>query len=130
MKRAAITFSKAFQPSPVSFWVHHHRDADNWTASQKFDPPLPKPVPGRGWAKLEVEFDGVHLIFSSVEEVRHVIDVLSKNPLPTTRRLSQDRGTTMGPNSHWLSRLPSKAKSLAFRLRLVPFLEEACEKFV
>jgi len=45
-------------------------------------------------------------------------------PLPTTRRLSALRGEALGPNSHWLSRLPASIKSPKARVRLVKVLKQ------
>jgi hypothetical protein len=58
-----------------------------------------------------------------------VIEVLARNPLPTTRQLSSERGTTLGPNKHWLSRLPAKAKPLRFRRKLVTYLREVSRAY-
>jgi len=123
MKKAAVVYLDEYQATPVSFWVHRHLDADAWVNAKQFDPPLPAPVPGRGWAQFVVEFDGLEVRFSSSAELDHFIDVLSRNPLPTTRRLANLRGTTLGPNAHWLSRLPARAKPQDFRRRLVAYLQ-------
>jgi hypothetical protein len=125
MKKLYVLFTPEFLPSPVSFWAHQHIGSDVWRGATSYEPPLPNPIPGKGWARIEVELDGVILEFASAHEIAHVIDVLSKNPLPSTRRLSEERGTSHGPNSHWLSRLPAKAKSQKFRQRLVKFLKKA-----
>ena len=122
MKKATVVYRETYRSTPVSFWAHRHLDGESWSAATRFDPPLPAPVPGKGWAQLLVQFDGVELAFSSPAELDQVIDVLSRNPLPTTRRLSELRGTTRGPNAHWLSRLPSSAKPQGFRRRLVTYL--------
>lgn len=122
LKKSTVIYCSEYQVTPVSFWAHRHFDADSWISAKTFDPPLPAPVPGRGWAQLVVEFDGIELRFSSAAELDHVVDILSRNPLPTTRRLSELRGTAAGPNTHWLSRLPSIAKPLGFRRRLVAYL--------
>lgn len=122
MKRVTVRYHATYRPTPVSYWAHRHLDDDVWIDASAFEPPLPKPVPGRGYAELEVECDGVVLFFASRAELDQVIDVLSRNPLPTTRRLSQDRGTAYGPNNHWLSRLPARAKPAAFRAKLVRLL--------
>jgi hypothetical protein len=123
MKKASVIYLPAYEPTPLSFWVHRHLDADAWMNASQFDPPLPRPVPGQGWAQLVVEFDGVTVRFSSSAELNHFVDVLSRNPLPTTKRLAELRGTTLGPNSHWLSRLPARAKPRDFRERLIAYLE-------
>ncbi len=122
MKKATLIYLDAYEATPISFWAHRHLDAGAWADAKRFDPPLPAPVPGRGWAQLVVELDGVTLRFSSPAELDQLIDVLSRNPLPTTRRLSELRGTTVGPNGHWLSRLPARAKPQRFRKKLVAYL--------
>ncbi len=123
MKKASVLYLDAYQATPLSFWTHRPLDAEVWADAKRFDPPLPGPVAGRGWAQLVVELDGVVVRFSSAAELDHFIDVLSRDPLPTTRRLSELRGTTLGPNRHWLSRLPSRAKPRDFRRRLVAYLQ-------
>ena len=122
MKKASVIYLDAYEPTPVSYWAHRHIGESAWPASDRFVPPLPPPVPGRGWAQLIVEFDGVELRFSSAVELDHFIEVLSKNPLPTTRRLVELRGTSLPPHRHWLSRLPARAKPQAFRVRLIAYL--------
>ena len=122
MKHYQIKYTAQWTPSPVSFWVHRPVDAEHWANATQFDPPIPRGVPGKGWPALEVELDGVCLRFASLVELEHVMDVLSRNPLPTTRRLAQVSGTARGPNSHWLSRLPAKAKPKKFRQKLVAYL--------
>ena len=123
MKKTRISFTPCFERSPVSFWVHKYIDGEAWSTATKFDPPLPRPTPGKGWARAEVEFDGFLLEFASINELDHVIDVLGRNPLPTTRQLSDEWGTGAGPNGHWLSRFPSKLKSQKHRARLVSYLK-------
>lgn len=129
MKRATISYTPRFRPSPVSSWVHVPASGTIWHEPTDCDPPLPRPVAGKGWPMLEVEVNGVALTFSSMAEVAHVVDVLSRNPLPTTRRLSADRGAGSGPNRHWLSRLPARAKSAKFRRDLVAYLRRASRDY-
>ena len=124
MRRATVVYRERFPASPISFWVHRHPEGTVWSESETHEPPFPPPVPGRGWPQLVVEFDGVKMLFSSAAELDHVIEVMTQNPLPTTRRLSELRGTSMGPNRHWLSRLPARAKRRAYRERLVVYLEK------
>lgn len=123
MKKASVVYLEKYEATPLSFWVHRQLDTKTKRNAKRFDPPLPGPVPGRGWVQLIVEFDGVEVRFSSSAELDHFIDILSRNPLPTTRRLSELRETTAGPNSHWLSRLPARAKPHDFRRRLVAYLQ-------
>ena len=127
MKKISVCFTPEFQPTPVTYWVHFNQDGDSWRNATVYEPRLPDPVPGKGWARVAVEFNGVILEFASIYELEHVIAVLLKNPLPTTRSLSNRRGSIKGPNSHWLSRLPAKAKSWKFRQQLVVYLGKARE---
>jgi hypothetical protein len=55
-------------------------------------------------------------------QLDHVIDVLSRKPLPTSRQLSLRRGARFGPNGHWLSRLPAELKAPRKRAKLVQVL--------
>ena len=123
MKKARVVYLNEYCETPLSFWVHRPVRRKFRSDTPLCDPPLPAPTPGLGWLQLIIEFDRVHLRFSSSAELDHFIDVLSRNPLPTTRRLSELRGTEVGPNGHWLSRLPSRAKPLGFRRRLVAYLQ-------
>lgn len=114
----------------MTFWVHIEADGKAWYAAEKFDPPAPKPVPGRGWPVYFVEFDGFTFRFASLAELAVCVAILSRKVLPTTRQLSAERGTTAGPNSHWLSRMPKGTKSWRYRERAVRYLLEARENFV
>jgi len=49
-------------------------------------------------------------------------------PLPTSRQLSRKRELPVGPNSHWLSRLPVKLKAPKERAKLVSRLEAVREQ--
>jgi hypothetical protein len=113
----------------MSFWVHRELGNRGWSESTEFDPPLPGPVAGRGFATFCVEFNGVTFRFASLDELRVCIATLSKKLLPATRRLSAERGSGMGPNSHWLSRLPAKAKPWRYRERAARYLERALADF-
>jgi len=53
----------------------------------------------------------------------HFIEILSRKVIPTSRALSKKRGSTKGPNSHWLSRLPAKTKSYKYRSKPVEFMK-------
>ena len=128
MKRFWIEYASAWMSGPMSFWVHKHLDGDAWSSSTQFVPPLPKPVPGRGYPKYFVEFRDVCLQFASVDEIRACIDTLERRVLPTTRALSLVRGTTRGPNSHWLSRLPGALKPWSTRRALTAYLRTILAK--
>src|SRR5215831_11109857 len=122
MKRHWTEFTPEWRPGPMTFWVHRHLDADSWSTASTFDPPKPAPVSGRGYATYFVEIDGVTFKFASLDEFRECIRVLSLKVLPSTRALSAARGTGVGPNSHWLSRLPSRAKPWRYRERATRYL--------
>ncbi len=118
----SVKYHFSYQPdwrtAPVALWVHHPVDG-----SDAFDPPVPSAIPHKGFAFLHVEFDAAELVFSAPAQLEHFIDVLSKKPLPTSRALSSQRGLPVGPNGHWLSRLPAKLKSPRTRVRLVESLK-------
>ena len=103
MKTHQITFWKTPPISVMTYWVHRALDGESLDRATRFDPPRPGPVGGKGWPVLLVEVDGVE-------------------PLPSSRALS--RGFPMGPNSHWLSRLPKKAKTVKHRETAVKYLRE------
>jgi hypothetical protein len=118
----SVKYHFSYQPdwrtAPVAFWVHRLVDG-----SDVFDPPVPSAIPHQGFAFLHVEFDSAELVFSAPAQLEHFIDVLSKKPLPTSRALSLQRGLPVGPNGHWLSRLPAQLKSPRARVRLVESLK-------
>lgn len=122
-----FVFTKQYQASPISFWVHQQLDAEIWDQATQFEPPLPKPIPGRGYVHCIVEHEDNELHFASRQELEHVIAVLSQKLLPTNTQLSRKRLTTHGPNSHWLSRFPVKSKSWASRQRILKKLTSALD---
>jgi len=131
MPRFEIRYTPHRTPSPVSFWVHRAedpaRDADGWIRAERHVPPMPGPAGGRGFPNLHVSVGTRELHFASSDEVRHVIDVLSRNPLPDTRSLARARHAVAGPNRHWLSRFPTELRPRARREKLVKLLERALE---
>ena len=108
-----------WRDEPMSYWVHVEQPNFSWRESDSYDPPAPTPEGRKGFAVLCVESQGFVFRFSSAHQLAACIDVLDRKPLPTTRRLSTDRGTSLGPNSHWLSRLPGRVKSPKARQRVV-----------
>ena len=64
------------------------------------------------------------LVFSTPLELDQFLSVMSKNPLPSGRSLFPGRAVGR-PNNHWLSRLPSKAKTLKCRMAACRYLTEA-----
>jgi hypothetical protein len=117
-----VEFTEDWRNEPLAFWVHIEQDGQPWFKAERFLPEAPRPVPHKGYPVLCVEFMGMVLRFSSREQLGECIRVLSLNPLPTTRRLSELRGSTLGSNSHWLSRLPGRLKSPKARRVLVAAL--------
>jgi hypothetical protein len=109
----------------MTFWVHIEADGKPWSQAGVLDPPAPKPVPGRGWPIFHVEFDDFTFRFASLAELDVCVETLSKKLLPTSLRLSAKRAAGVGPNGHWLSRLPKHTKSWRYRERAVKYLEEA-----
>ena len=129
MKKYWIEYSRDFTRSPITFWVHKEVGEGPWYQSTDFDPPLPGPVPGKGFANYFVECDGFVFQFSSLAEMNEAIEVLSLKNLPTDRQLSECRGTVKGPNSHWLSRLPGSVKPWRYREKAIKVLKEAKTEF-
>lgn len=111
-----FSFTEHWQHAPLAHWVHVPDGAGGFT------PPAPEPIPHRGYALLHVACGAHELVFSSPAQLNHCIDVLARQPLPTTRQLSAQRGSGAGPNGHWLSRLPAVLKAPRQRARLVEAL--------
>ena len=82
--------------------------------------PLPRPIPGDGYARYLVEFDGFEFEFASAAEMRECIDVLGNRLMPQSRTLGAGRGARA--ESHWLSRFPASVKPWKYRERAVRFL--------
>jgi hypothetical protein len=61
--------------------------------------------------------------------MRDAIETLGKKLLPTTIRLAKDRGGELGPKSHWLSKLPAKAKPWRYREKAVKYLLRSLADF-
>ncbi|MDM0036803.1 hypothetical protein QTI33_32035 [Variovorax sp. J22P271] len=114
-----FTFESDWRTAPMAYWVHVPDTSGAWV------PPAPVAIPHRGFPALRVEAGEHELVFSSPAQVAHCIEVLSTRPLPTSRQLSLKRGTTAGPNGHWLSRLPAALKSPRRREQLVELLRAA-----
>lgn len=129
MKRHWITYTDQWVAGSMSYWVHREADGRPWHEAKIFDPPLPRPVPCKGYPCYHVEVNGVIFHFSSPQEIATCLEVLSLKLLPTTIRLAKQRGTGIGPNQHWLSRLPPKAKPWRYRQKAVKYLRKAQAQF-
>jgi hypothetical protein len=114
-----FTFEKDWRRAPLAFWVHVPVKND----AHLYEPPAPKPIPHKGFTVLTIEFGQYELQFSSPAQLDHCIEVLASKPLPTSRQLSSMRGLPVGPNGHWLSRLPAALKSPRKRFKLVEALQ-------
>ena len=110
-----FTFETDWRYAPLAYWVHVPVPGGDGL----FDPPVPSAIPHRGHALLRVQFEAHELLFGSPAQLTHFIDVLATKPLPTSRQLSSRRGPDVGPNGHWLSRLPAGLKSPRKRDKLV-----------
>ena len=84
--------------SSLTPWVHKGVDAPYWKATV-FDPPMPRAMQGKGWPVWIVEHRGRELVFASMQEIEHAIDILSRKILPSTRDLGKPYRAV---NSHWL----------------------------
>lgn len=113
-----FTFEKDWRTAPVAFWVHVPVPGTANTC----EPPAPVATPHLGYAFLHVDFESHELQFSALAQLDHFIEVLSRKPLPTSKQLSSRRGLPVGPNGHWLSRLPAELKSPRKREKLVQVL--------
>lgn len=113
-----FSFQEEWLRAPLAYWVHVPVEG----AGELCEPPAPEPIPHKGYLYLHVEFETHELQFSAPEQLDHFIEVLARKPLPTSRQLSARRGAAVGPNGHWLSRLPAKLKAPRTRLELVKAL--------
>jgi hypothetical protein len=118
-----FTFEKDWRHAPLAFWVHLPAPGSTGT----FEPPAPREIPHKGYAVLRVQFEKHELQFSAPEQLDHFIQILSSRPLPTTQQLSSRRGLPVGPNGHWLSRLPAALKAPKKRAKLVEALRAVRE---
>jgi hypothetical protein len=112
-----FTFESEWCNAPLAYWVHVPV-----AGGGLFDPPAPRIISHKGYALLRIQFENHELQFSAPAQLIHFIDVLSTRPLPTSRQLSSRRCSDVGPNGHWLSRLPSELKSPRKREKLLQML--------
>lgn len=116
-----FTYASDWRNAPGAFWVHRPVEEKPDT----YAPPAPLPVPHKGFPVLHVQFEKYELLFSSMAQLEHYIEILSQAALPTSRRLAEATGLRSGPNQHWLSRLPGELKSPKNRQPLVKVLGAA-----
>lgn len=123
MKKHWIQFEDDWKNTPMAFWVHKPVDSPEWFSASVFDPPAPKPNLQGRYPVLYVEHNNHTFVFSSPEQFSEFKTVLSQKLLPTTRSLSEKRDPTIGPNSHWLSKLPADVKPFTYRSKLLKYCE-------
>ena len=121
-----FTFESDWRKAPLAFWAHLPVPG----TAKECIPPSPEAIPHQGYLFLHVEFETYDLQFSALAQLDHFIDVMASKPLPTSRQLSLRRGLPIGPNSHWLSRLPSTLKSPRKRERLIQLLRTVRSQIV
>ena len=114
-----IEYTSDWRNEPMAYWAHKEQGNCPWREATSYVPPAPLPEGKKGFRVLCVEFGDVVLRFSSAAQLEELVHILSKKPLPTTRRLSALRGHGAGPNSHWLSSLPGHIKSPKTRSQVV-----------
>ena len=119
-----FTLEPDWRTAPLAFWVHVPAER----SATEYDPPAPAAVLHKGFMFLHVDAAGVDLQFSSLAQLNHFIEVMEAKLLPTSRQLSRKRELPVGPNSHWLSRLPANLKTPKERARLVGKLRAVREQ--
>jgi len=121
-----FTLEPDWRVAPLAFWVHVPIEG----STTEYAPPAPAAILHKGFVFLHVDVAGVDLAFSSLAQLNHFIEVMEAKPLPTSRQLSRKRQSPVGPNSHWLSRLPAQLKSTRERAKLVSKLRAVREQLL
>jgi hypothetical protein len=134
MKRHEIQFHPARVYGPMSYWVHRAPAGKVWAYSKVFDPPMEPGVPGKGFPLILVTYGDFTFVFASRAELATAIDVLGRKVLPTTLQLTEARYDQavegrIGPNQHWLSRLPGEVLPWRYREPAVKYLRRALVEF-
>lgn len=124
--RFHFTLEPDWRTAPLAFWVHVPAVGSN----AECVPPAPVEVLHKGFVFLHVDAADVDLQFSSLAQLDHFIEVMDAKLLPTSRQLSRRRALPVGPNSHWLSRLPAKLKAPRERAKLVSRLRAVREQLL
>jgi len=124
MAKYWIDYSDSFSPSPLSFWVHKPLDAEVWSDAVEFEPPMSSKVIDKGFPEFKIEHKRHILVFSSLDEIEHCINVLSKKVLPTTNELANSSWMEGYQHLHWLTKWPGDIKSYKDRIAIVKLLEK------
>ena len=129
MKRCWIEYHDGWRDSAMSYQVDVEADGEPYYQAARFSPPRPGPAAGKGHARFFVDCDGFTFEFSSPLELDQCVEVLSQKHLPSTSELSARRLGRLGPNRHWLSRLPARAKPWKYRQLATRHLARARDAF-
>ena len=74
------------------------------------------------WIDYSESFSSSPLEFSSMDEIEHCIDVLSKKVLPTTNELAHGSWVEGYQHLHWLTKWPGDIKSYKDRMAIAKLL--------
>ncbi|RYG65085.1 hypothetical protein EON80_18025 [bacterium] len=129
MKRHWIEYRQRYTSQPMSGWVHRPVLGLSRQAPTVFHPPLPKPVPGEGFAVFFVEIDGFTFRFASLDEISEFIAIMSQKLFPSSLRTSGLPNNLHIANNHWLNRLPKKTKTWRYRQKAVKTMIKALADF-
>ncbi|MDO6579353.1 hypothetical protein [Alteromonas stellipolaris] len=113
--------------TPISYWVHKGVGEDDtyYSNCTEFTPPFPKKDVIKGYPFLTVTVLSFDIYFASMFEVNHFLSVMEQKNLPTTMALTEQRGRSLGPNNHWLSRFPARLKSWKKRETIILAVKKA-----
>lgn len=126
MKRGWIEYTDSWRRGPMTFWVHHAADGAPWYSAQRFTPPAPRVIPGRGYPYYFVEVDGFTFEFASLAELNFCVARLGQRHLPDTEPETQGQS---GPSPYWQNKLPKAVLSWRYRQKAVKYLHKCREEF-
>ncbi len=124
MPKVNIRYCQDRVKSPLSFWVHKPLDADVWENAILHEPAMPAAIIGKGFPLYEIVYRRHTLIFASIDEIKHCIEILSNKILPTTYSLASQAGYPAYQHLHWLSQWPGEIKSWKDRQAIIKLLEQ------
>jgi hypothetical protein len=127
MKHWWIEYRQEWIQSPMTCWVHIPVASLPGNSTPEIDPPLPRPIVGKGYPIYFVTAGRFTFRFSSLHELDKCVETLSQKVLPST--ILEHNGIQYYSNSHWLSRLPGKVKSWRYRQKAIKVLMKARESF-
>ena len=127
MKHWWIEYRQEWRQSPMTCWVHMPVVSLAGNPTAEIEPPLPRPIIGKGYPIYFVTAGRFTFQFSSLYELEQCVETLSQKVLPPT--ILEHNGIQYYANSHWLSRLPGKVKSWRYRQKAIKVLMKARESF-